>query len=91
MTSLSVVEDLNPLDNRDFCWLRGHSGCAIHPFGFQSAEEAFSNRIIPTISPSAHAAGHPSLDQSLLLGAAGILSALARMEEQSCWGWSLLA
>src|SRR5690606_3598913 len=50
------------------------------PLALQAAEEPLHRRIVPAVSPSAHALLHPVAPQSLTEQAAGVLAALIRVE-----------
>src|SRR5690606_16974267 len=50
------------------------------PLALQAAEEPLHRRIVPAVSPSAHALLHPVAPQSLTEQAAGVLASLIRVE-----------
>ena len=80
MLSFSIVEDLNVPKNGTLGGIKIHKRYSSHQFFFESCKEAFSHRIVPTISSTAHALYRPYIGQLFLESLTQVLTALVGMK-----------
>ena len=81
MAPLAVVEELDVFED---CTTRLGSRAPlslVHQFDFESGEEAFRHRIVPTVSAPAHAADDSVLGEQSLIFPARVLGRFKRSSQ----------
>ena len=66
MLALGIVEPLDVVEQVRACLISGSVATPVCPLQLQRREEAFHCRIVPAITPAAHAAGDVLLGQQPL-------------------------
>src|SRR2546422_927227 len=83
MTALSIVEELQVLEEIGTRGGARGPGGVVDELDLQRREEALGHGVVPAIAPAAHAADDPLLRQHALVGAACVLAPPIRMMQQA--------
>ena len=79
---MTIVPNLNVLENGGACECVGGK-LVCHAFALEGSKETFHDRIVVTITHTAHAQLSVGCHQAVLVGGAGVLAALVGMVQQS--------
>jgi hypothetical protein len=89
MPTLTIIEDLNKVEDIRFGYSSCPVGLSMNSFPFKGGKETFGHRVIVTISRTTHAARDALIPKKFLEIVADILTAtITMMNEARCWGSS---
>jgi hypothetical protein len=90
MSSLSIVEDFDVVEQAGFGLLVCHVVFSMHPLFFECGKETLDHRIVPAVALAAHTARNIPLLKPPLIGMRGVLATPVTVKEQRFWSSSWL-